>query len=98
MAECAKGSEADRGQVAAPASPANQSCRCCAWQSARLPDRAITADARHRTPIHDKARDHLRAFRDRESPGAPKHTRLPVLLAAVFQTRRDVQAKLSCGF
>src|SRR6266404_1550446 len=97
MAECAKGSEVDRGQVAAPASPASQSCRGSAWRSVRARDRAITADATRRAPVRDKARGHPRAFPDRDLPGALKHTRPPVLLAAVFETRRDVQAKLSCG-
>src|ERR1700694_1829288 len=97
MAECAKESEADRGQVAAPASPANQSCRCRALRSARARDRATTVAAILRAPVHERARDHPRAFHDRDSPEAPKHTRLPVPLAAVSQTRRDVPAKLSWG-
>src|SRR5216684_5060455 len=97
MTECAKESEADRGQVATPASPANQACRGWVWRSARSSGRAITAAATPRAPVHDKARGRPPAFPDRDRPGAPKHTRLPVPLAAVFETRRDVQAKLSCG-
>src|SRR5258708_6622143 len=96
MTECAKESEADRGQAAAPASPANQSCRGWVWGSVQLSERATTAAATPRAPVHDKASGRPPAFPDRDRPGAPKHTRLPVPLAAVLETRRDVQAKLSC--